>query len=217
MIKFSASLLAADPLHIAQNVHRMEAAGVDWLHVDVMDGHFVPNLSFGPAVVAALRGLTKLPLDVHLMLDEPGRYIDVFCKAGADVLTIHQEIDDDLPALLRRIRALGVRPGISIKPDTPCEAIEPLLPWADLVLVMTVHPGFGGQSLIEDTLRKLPKLKTMLGKIGRTVYLQVDGGISPETAPRALDAGADVLVMGSALVGAGDPDAVMRQIRGWKA
>lgn len=213
MIKFSASLLAADPLHIAKSVRSMETAGVDWLHVDVMDGHFVPNLNFGPAVVAALRAVTKLPLDVHLMLDEPDRYIDVFCKAGADLLTIHQEIDADLPALLRRIRALGVRPGISIKPDTPCEAIEPLLSLVDLVLVMTVHPGFGGQAMIEDVLNKLPKLKTMLHKIGREAHLQVDGGISPETAPRALAAGADVLVMGSALVGASDPASIMRKIR----
>ncbi|MCL2811307.1 MAG: ribulose-phosphate 3-epimerase [Clostridia bacterium] len=213
MIKVSASLLAADPLRLGEALARVEAAGADWLHVDVMDGHFVPNLRFGADEVVALRGATSLPLDVHLMLDNPERHAEAFVRAGADWLTIHQEIKADVPGLLRQIRALGAHPGISIKPSTPAEVLEPLLPLADLVLVMTVEPGFGGQRLIPSTLEKVSCLAGMLQDIGSNAHLQVDGGIDTFTFREAVQAGADVLVMGSALLGADDPVAVMRHVR----
>ena len=215
-MKVSVSLLAADPLGIGEGLRRMEAAGVDWVHVDVMDGHFVPNLNFGPGVVSALRKATALPLDVHLMIDNPQRHVEAFARAGADFLTVHWEIDGGAAALiklLRKIREMGVRPGISLKPATPAEALEPLLPFVDLVLVMTVEPGFGGQKLIRPTLEKLPRLAAMLRAARSSAYLQVDGGIDAETARDAMAAGADVLVMGSALTGAEDPAAVLRTVR----
>ena len=213
MTKISASLLAADPLRIAEAVCRMEAAGVDWLHVDVMDGHFVPNLNFGPQVVEALRGQTRLPLDVHLMLDEPERYAEAFVRAGADRLTVHCEIAADVSALLARIRALGASPGVSLKPGTPVEAVLPLLPLADMVLVMTVEPGFGGQKLIPATLEKLPALREAARRAGKSILLQVDGGIGADNARTLTQAGADVLVMGNALVRARSPECVVRAIR----
>jgi len=213
MIKVSASLLAADPLWLGESLRRMEAAGADWIHVDVMDGHFVPNLCFGTGIVSALRSVTALPLDVHLMIEHPRRHAEAFVRAGADWLTVHQEACDCVPALLREIREMGARPGVSLKPSTPAEAAEAFLPLADLVLVMTVEPGFGGQKMIPSTLEKLSSLTEMLRGCGSSALLQVDGGIDAYTARDAVKAGADVLVMGSALVTARDPAVVLRGVR----
>ncbi len=212
MTKVSVSLLAANPLYIGEAVRDMEKAGVDWLHVDVMDGHFVPNLNFGPAIVTALKKETRLPLDVHLMMDNPGEHLDAFIKAGSDLITIHQEIAEDVPALLKRIRAAGVKPGISVKPDTPVDTVLPLLDLVDMVLVMTVHPGFGGQKMIADALQKLAVLRESAKGLGRELYLQVDGGISADNAHLATEQGANVLVVGSALVGIADPAAALEKM-----
>ena len=205
----SPSILAADMLNMGRDVQRMIDAGTDWLHVDIMDAHFVPNLSYSPALVAALhKRFPALPLDVHLMMDNPEKYLDVFCDAGASVLTIHAEIDADVAALLERIRARGVKAGLSVKPGTPAEAIARLLPHADMVLVMTVEPGFGGQKFNADMLEKLSDLRRM----GYTGLLEADGGVSMGNAATLRAHGLDVAVMGTAMFGSADPKADMDAI-----
>ncbi|MDO5300175.1 MAG: ribulose-phosphate 3-epimerase [Clostridia bacterium] len=215
MIEISPSVLGADLMRLGEEIGMVESLGIRWLHLDHMDGHFVPNISFGPDFVAAMRRQTGLLLDVHLMLSNPLRYIDAYARAGADLITVHVEAEDDAAAMLREIAAHGVKAGISIKPGTPPEAVRPLLPLCDLVLVMTVEPGFGGQSMREDCLQKLPALREMIRESGRDILLEVDGGIKQENAGLAIAAGADVLVMGTGLFRAKEPravvDAVMKE------
>ena len=204
MIKLAPSILAADPLALGEGARRMAEAGCDWLHVDVMDAHFVPNLSFGPDVVASLHKLLPdMPLDVHLMMDNPGRYIERFAKSGADGITVHAEIGGDLPALLGRIRELGCRPGLALKPATAPETVRELLPLCGLVLVMTVEPGFGGQKLMPETTEKLPALRAL----GFTGLLEADGGIHEGNLPQLIRLGLDVAVMGTGLFRSADPAA----------
>ena len=201
-MKVAPSILAADVLNMERDVQRMIDAGTDWLHVDIMDAHFVPNLSYSPALVAALhKRFPELPLDVHLMMDNPEKYVDVFCDAGASVLTIHAEIPGDAAALLEKIRARGVLAGLSVKPGTPAEAIRELLPLADMVLVMTVEPGFGGQKFNADMLSKMDDLRRM----GYAGLLEADGGVSMKNAAILREHGLDVAVMGTAMFGSADP------------
>jgi ribulose-phosphate 3-epimerase len=201
-IKIAPSILAADFARLAEAVQSAEAAGADYVHVDVMDGHFVPNITVGPPVVRALRKVTSLPLDVHLMISDPGRYAPVFADAGADGLTVHVEATPHLHRVLQQIRDSGSRPGISLNPATPATAISEIVSDVDLVLVMTVNPGFGGQKFIEHTLSKITQVREMLDKSGSQAELEVDGGIGPQTAGRVVAAGATVLVAGQAIFGA---------------
>jgi ribulose-phosphate 3-epimerase len=199
------SILSADFSRLGEDVARVAHAGADWIHVDVMDGHFVPNITIGAAVVKSLRPVSKLPLDVHLMIENPERYVEDFAKAGADFLTIHIEAmksAGETEALLRRIRSLGVKPGITLRPVTPVEELFPFLSLVDLVLVMTVNPGFGGQKFMADQVGKITAIRSELNRIGHGALIQVDGGVSPETAQLLFEA--DVLVAGSAIFGAPD-------------
>jgi len=207
-IKIAPSILAADFARLAEAVESAEAAGADYIHVDVMDGHFVPNITIGPLVVRALRRVTHLPLDVHLMISDPMRYVPIFAEAGADRLTVHVEATPHLHRALQQIRDSGVRAGVSLNPGTPAAAISEVLNDVGLVLVMTVNPGFGGQSLIKHTLHKIARVREMLDNAGSEAELEADGGIGPQTAERVVAAGATVLVAGEAIFGAPEGVAV---------
>lgn len=211
-MKISPSLLAADFANLQSSVAKVEHA-VDMLHLDVMDGLFVPNISFGPGVIAALRPYSKLFFDVHLMIDRPERYIEEFRKAGADGITIHAESTENPAEVLKAIRALGAKPAISISPDTKAEVIFPLLPLCDMVLVMTVYPGFGGQKLIPACLDKVKELKAEMAKQGLNIPVETDGGIGSANLASVLAAGVDVVVAGSAVFGAADPMAAVSAMR----
>lgn len=198
-IKLAPSILSADFGRLAEAAQSVEAAGADWLHVDVMDGHFVPNLTFGPKMVADLRKATRLPLDVHLMIERPEDWIDRYAAAGADWLVVHVESTADPAAVLGRIRERGVRAGITLRPGTPLEAIEPHLPLCDLVLVMSVEPGAGGQPFLEGSDRRVSDVRRMLRQRLLSVELEVDGGVRPENCGSLVRAGATALVAGSAV------------------
>jgi ribulose-phosphate 3-epimerase len=202
-VRIAPSILSADFARLADGVHAAEAAGADWIHVDVMDGHFVPNLTIGPPVVAALRRVTRLPLDVHLMIEQPERLLDAFIAAGADLLTVHQEASVHLNRTIDRIRELGARPGVSVNPATPIATLTDILPYVDLVLIMSVNPGFGGQRFLPTSTGKIAALRRMLEERALAqIELEVDGGIGPDTAPDVVAAGATVLVAGAAVFNA---------------
>ena len=199
MVKIAPSILSADFGRLGEQVKEAEAAGADWIHIDVMDGHFVPNITIGPTVVRSLRGVTDLPLDVHLMIEGPDRYLDAFVGAGADGLTVHVETCAHMHRTIQRIRALGVRPGVTLNPATPLSSLEEILPIVDLVLVMSVNPGFGAQSYIPSSTTRIARLRAMLDEMGSDAELEVDGGVNPSTVATVVEAGATVLVAGSAI------------------
>ncbi len=211
MIKIAPSILSADFAALAEEIARVEEAGADLLHVDVMDGHFVPNLTIGPPVVGAIRKRTRLPLDVHLMIEAPERYLQAFAAAGADLLTVHVEACPHLHRVLAQIKEVGARAGAALNPSTPLGTVEYVLDDLDLVLVMSVNPGFGGQAFIPTAYRKVRALKTLLG--GRSIEISVDGGVTAEHAGRLASAGASILVAGSAIFGAADPGEALRRLR----
>jgi len=199
LVKIAPSILAADFAELGAAVRAAEAAGADYIHVDVMDGHFVPNITIGPPVVAALRKTTMLPLDVHLMIEAPDRFLADFAKAGADIITVHVETCPHLHRTIQAIRALSAKPGVTLNPATSLETMREILPYVDQALVMTVNPGFGGQSYIPTMTEKVARLAAMIAATGRTVDIEVDGGIDLTTAPLVVGAGATVLVAGTNL------------------
>lgn len=207
------SLLAADFARLGDQIRAAEAGGADWLHIDVMDGRFVPNITIGPLIVDACRRVSDLPRDVHLMIVEPERYVDAFRDAGADRITVHVEVSPHLHRTLQRIRGTGAHPGIAINPLTPLDVVRDALPYCDTVLVMSVNPGFGGQAFIPATVERIEQVRIWRDAVRPECRIQVDGGIDVDTAPRVVTAGADVLVAGSAVFGSGDVRQNLRNLR----
>jgi ribulose-phosphate 3-epimerase len=213
-VELAPSILAADFCRLGDQVSAAEAAGAERIHVDVMDGHFVPNISIGLPVLQSLRRVTRLPLEAHLMITAPERYVDAFARAGADTIIVHQETCPHLHRSIQQIRSAHQKPGVAINPSTPARSLEEIYEYVDLVLVMTVNPGFGGQAFIESTLRKISQVRAALDRLGRPCDIEVDGGIDATTAPRVVAAGANVLVAGSAIFGAAEGVAEsMRRLR----
>jgi len=206
------SILASDFARLGEEARAVEAAGADWLHIDVMDGHFVPNITIGPDVVKALRPHVKIPFDVHLMIAPADPYLEAFRNAGADIISVHPEAGPHLSRTLQRIRELGAKAGVVFNPSTPPEVITHLMDQIDLILVMSVNPGFGGQSFMSSQLRKIERLRKMIDETGRDILLEVDGGVTPQTAPQCIAAGATALVAGTAVF-KGGPDKYAENIR----
>jgi len=202
MIKLAPSILSADFARLGEQIDEVARAGADYVHVDVMDGHFVPNITIGAPVVASIRRATTLPLDVHLMIEHPERYVSQFAQAGADIITVHVEASAHLHATIRLIKELGAKAGVSLNPPTPLSVIEEFLPHVDLVLVMSVNPGFGGQSFIPETLPRVADMRKLLNNRELHAELEVDGGINADNAPDIVAAGADILVAGNSIFGA---------------
>ena len=207
------SILSADFTRLGEEIRAVEAAGADWIHADIMDGHFVPNITFGPMVVEAVRRVTRLPIDVHLMISEPERYIADFAKAGADYISVHVETCIHLHRTVQLIRDAGARPGVVLNPATPLEALQWILEYADLVLVVSVNPGFGGQAFIANSIEKIQRLRQMIMEKRLTTLIEIDGGVSDKTIGNIAAAGADVFVAGSAIFGSRDYAAAIRGLR----
>ena len=203
-ILISPSVLAADFSKLGEEIHLVSEEGADLIHLDVMDGHFVPNLSFGADVIKGIRGFSNLPFDVHLMIENPEHYVDAYVEAGANFITVHPEATPHIHSVLQKIHKAGVKAGIALNPGTPIEALENVIDIIDLIIVMTVNPGFGGQSFLSSQLPKISKIRTIIDDGGHSIDLSVDGGINPITAKLAIDAGADILVAGTSIFKAGD-------------
>ncbi len=214
MIKIAPSILSADFAHMGQAVQMLEKSGADYIHFDVMDGHFVPNLTFGPPMCKALRPLTKLPLDVHLMVERPGDWVSRFRDAGADIVTFHVEAERHIHRVLQSIHDGGMKAGVVLNPATPLSMCEDVLDECDMVLLMSVNPGFGGQKFIPHVLKKIEKLNDMKLVHGLRFDIEVDGGVNEQTAPLCRNAGATVLVAGNAVFSASDPGEMIRRLRG---
>ncbi|EKN64107.1 ribulose-phosphate 3-epimerase [Neobacillus bataviensis LMG 21833] len=214
MVKIAPSILSADFSKLGEEIIAVEKGGADYIHIDVMDGHFVPNITIGPLIVEAIRPITKLPLDVHLMIENPDQYFEAFAKAGADYITVHVEACRHLHRTIQNIKSFGIKAGVVLNPATPVETIQHVIGDIDMVLLMSVNPGFGGQKFIPEVLPKIRKVKDMADQKGFAIEIEIDGGVNPETAKQCIDAGANVLVAGSAIYNQPDYGKAISLIRG---
>ncbi|WP_144548971.1 ribulose-phosphate 3-epimerase [Bacillus sp. X1(2014)] len=214
MVKIAPSILSADFSKLGEEILAVEKGGADYIHIDVMDGHFVPNITIGPLIVEAIRPITKLPLDVHLMIENPDQYIEAFAKAGADYITVHVEACRHLHRTIQNIKSFGIKAGVVLNPATPVESIQHIIGEIDMVLLMSVNPGFGGQKFIPEVLPKIRKVKEMAEQKGVDMEIEIDGGVNPETAKLCMEAGANVLVAGSAIYNQEDYAEAISLIRG---